>query len=294
MNGEYFKFSLKKLPRDARIVVIGGTKCGKSTLIKGIMKKFRNIPDGIVISNNEARDPFFKYFIPDTYVYKDFSPDIIKRFLDYQGGKVQKSNVSVIENSLHELKGRKILIDRAHKDTDKISKLIEAKEKQVHKINKAITGFCILDDCSFKKNITKTNEIREMYMNGRHCRIFSIYSMQNCMDFDHSVRSQVSHVFIFFTNVLSELSKIYKHFVGMFKNEREFIQVFNALTKEPYHCLVIDRTVKSSNLNDCVFWYCADEQPKFKVGGQSYWKAHEDNVKRLERQNKRNSSKTLQ
>ena len=43
---------------------------------------------------------------------------------------------------------------------------------------------------------------------------------------------------------------------------------------ENYECLVLDNTVKSNKIQDCVFWYKATMHKNFKVGAPEYWHAH--------------------
>jgi hypothetical protein len=43
---------------------------------------------------------------------------------------------------------------------------------------------------------------------------------------------------------------------------------------ENYECLVLDNTVKSNRIQDCVFWYKATLRKNFRVGGPELWAAH--------------------
>jgi hypothetical protein len=49
-----------------------------------------------------------------------------------------------------------------------------------------------------------------------------------------------------------------------------------------YECLVINNTVSSTKLEDCVFWYKADPHDDFKIGHPSVWKYNNDNCKSLD------------
>ena len=44
-----------------------------------------------------------------------------------------------------------------------------------------------------------------------------------------------------------------------------FCKVMDACT-ENYECLVLDNTVKSNKIQDCVFWYKASLRKNFRVG----------------------------
>ena len=43
---------------------------------------------------------------------------------------------------------------------------------------------------------------------------------------------------------------------------------------ENYECLVLDNTVKSNKIQDCVFWYKASIRKNFKVGSPEIWRIH--------------------
>ena len=61
--------------------------------------------------------------------------------------------------------------------------------------------------------------------------------------------------------------KLYKNFFGIFPHFSVFQDVLNACT-EGYDCLVLDNTSKSNNIQDCVYWYRAKPDRKFKIGSK--------------------------
>ena len=52
-----------------------------------------------------------------------------------------------------------------------------------------------------------------------------------------------------------------------------FCKVMDACT-ENYECLVLDNTVKSNKITDCVFWYKATVRKGFRVGSPDLWRLH--------------------
>jgi hypothetical protein len=71
-------------------------------------------------------------------------------------------------------------------------------------------------------------------------------------------------------NIIQNQEKIYKNFFGIFPQFSIFQDVMNACT-EGYDCLVLDNTSKSNNIQDCVFWYRAKPNRKFKIGSKELW-----------------------
>ena len=108
-------------------------------------------------------------------------------------------------------------------------------------------------------------------MNGRHLKVTFINAMQYVMDMGPDLRSQVDYVFALRENIISNLTKLWKFFFGIFNDFNDFQKTFKALT-EDNGCIVIDNTVKSNQIQDSIFWYKASVNiPRFKLGRSRYW-----------------------
>src|SRR6056300_464836 len=116
-------------------------------------------------------------------------------------------------------------------------------------------------------------EAIERVMNGRHWKIFFMLTMQYCMDLPPALRANVDYVFILRENIIQNREKLYKSFFGIFPSFDMFCKVMDACT-ENYECLVLDNTVKSNKIQDCVFWYKATIRKNFRVGGPDLWRLH--------------------
>ena len=46
---------------------------------------------------------------------------------------------------------------------------------------------------------------------------------------------------------------------------------------EGFDCLVLDNTSRSNKISDCVFWYRAKPNRKFKIGSKELWNYHKQN-----------------
>jgi len=130
--------------------------------------------------------------------------------------------------------------------------------------------FMLLDDCMYDKRMIRDTNIRGIFMNGRHWRITFLLTMQYCMDLPPDLRANIDYVFILRENIIQNQEKIYKNFAGIFPNFSIFQDVLNSCT-EGYDCLVIDNTSKSNNITDCMYWYRARPNRKFRVGSKELW-----------------------
>ena len=152
---------------------------------------------------------------------------------------------------------------------------VMARQKTLVKTGKKNIGtFVLLDDCMYDNKFLKDTIMRQIFMNGRHFKIFFMLSMQYCMDLPPALRANIDYVFILRENIVANRERLWKNFFGIFPNFDLFSKTMDACT-ENYECLVLDNTVKSNRIEDCVFWYKAKyPPPKFKVGSPNFWAAH--------------------
>ena len=130
--------------------------------------------------------------------------------------------------------------------------------------------FLLMDDLNYDKKIFNDKGMRQLFMNGRHWRILSLLSLQYCMDFPPSLRANTDFVFLLRDNIVSNQMKLWKNFFGIFPTFPSFQEVFMSCT-ENYECLVLDNTSKSNKIEDCVFWYKATPNRKYKIGCRKLW-----------------------
>ena len=132
----------------------------------------------------------------------------------------------------------------------------------------------VLDDMMYDKRVLKGQGMRDIFMNGRHLKICLINAMQYVMDMGPDLRSQVDYVFALRDNVVANRAKLWKNFFGGFAAFEDFCTVFTATTNNN-ECLVLDNTVKSNDIKDCVFWYKADiTLPEYQIGERKFWRIH--------------------
>jgi len=158
-------------------------------------------------------------------------------------------------------------------DRDAIERVMARQRKLVGSGKTNCGAFMLLDDCMYDSKFLKDTCIRQCFMNGRHWKIFFMLTMQYVMDLPPALRANVDYVFILRENIIQNREKLYKSFFGIFPSFDMFCKVMDACT-ENYECLVLDNTVKSNKIQDCVFWYKATIRKNFKVGGSDLWAAH--------------------
>jgi len=255
MNLALKKFNLNDISSDKVCVFIGKRETGKSFLVKDLLYYHKELPIGTVISGTEAANSFYGSIVPNLFIHDAYTPEIIN----------------------NTLKRQKMVIKKINKETSKFGKS-----------NIDPRAFLILDDCLYDQSWIRDQNIRSLFMNGRHYKILFIITMQYALGIPPSLRTNIDYVFILRENYVSNRKRLYEHYAGMFPTFEIFCQVMDQCT-EDYNCLVINNNAKSNKLEDQVFWYKADPHSDFKIGAQEFWEHHNskfnDNYDSEEEQN---------
>ena len=229
------KFDMKTMPPDAVVLLVGKRGTGKSTLLKDIMFHMRDqLHCGVAFSPTE-----------DSVEGADGLSSYVPAPLIHDCYKPQ-----VVE------------------------KLLNYQKKCVKKVGKEKTKrqFVILDDCMIEKKALKGTEIRAVFMNGRHRRLFLINAIQYLCDLTPDLRSNVDVVFCLKDSFTTNKERLWKNFFGMFPDFPTFSQTMDALTND-FTAMVLNNRTRSTELTDQVFWYKANPKlPKFQLCHPAFWK----------------------
>lgn len=237
MKLELKKFDISTITDDKVVVMIGKRNTGKSFLIRDLLHYNNTFPLGTVISGTESANNFYGEMVPKMFIHDEFKQTIVD---------------NVVKRQQHVIKYR----------NDEISKYGGSKVEP--------KSFLILDDCLYDSSWTKDKNVRALFMNGRHLKMFFIISMQYPLGIPPNLRTNIDYIFILRENIVANRKRIYDNYAGMFQNFEIFCQVMDQCT-ENFECLVIDNTTKSNKLEDNVFWYKAATHPPFKLCNQEFW-----------------------
>lgn len=236
MKLELKKFDPRNLKDDSVVLFIGKRNVGKSFCLRYIMSFHQTLPVGIIVSPTERANHFFEEFVPKMLVYDEYDEAIVQKFLDRQ---------------------------------IKITDQYNLEKKQYGRTDLDPRAFLILDDCLYDKTWPNSKNIRCLFMNGRHYKVFFLITMQYPLGIPPHLRANVDYVFIFRDNQIKNRERIYQQYAGMFPNFEIFCQVLDQCT-ENFECMVIDNKVQSNRLEDQVFWFKAAET-KFKLCSKELW-----------------------
>ena len=237
MKLELKKFDITSITDDKVVVMIGKRNTGKSFLIKDLLYYNNTFPLGTVISGTEAANGFFSEMIQKMFIHDEYKPSLIDNVVKRQQHVIKCKNEETLKYGGSRVDPR---------------------------------AFLILDDCLYDSTWTKDKNVRALFMNGRHLKMFFVISMQYPLGIPPNLRTNIDYIFILRENIVANRKRIYDNYAGMFQNFEIFCQVMDQCT-ENFECLVIDNTTKSNKLEDNVFWYRADTHSSFKICNAQFW-----------------------
>lgn len=231
------KFDMSRVADDKVVVCIGRRGTGKSWAVRDLLSRHTTIPTGIVISPTEQANRFFGAFVPSLLIHDEYSPAIVENVL-----KRQKSIVQM--NGRERQGGARDPVDPR--------------------------AFVVLDDCNYDKTWLNDPNIRYLFMNGRHVKIFFILTMQYSLGLPPCLRTNVDFAFIFRETNVQNRRRLYENYAGCIPSFEVFNSILNECT-QGNDFLVIDNTATTNNLTDQVFWYNAASPPDFRMCAEPYW-----------------------
>ena len=231
------KFEMKMIPQDAVVVFIGRRRTGKSTLVRDLLYHHQDIPLGTVISGTEESNDFYKKLIPPLFIHGEYNPLIIANFCKRQ---------------------RLICL--------KVAEEVKAQGQSRHDPR----SFLIMDDCLYDDSWLHDKNIRYIFLNGRHLKVFFLLTMQYPLGIPPVLRTNVDFVFILREPSPQNRVRIFNNFGSAFPSLEFFCQVMDQCTQN-YECVVINNNSLSNKLEDIVFWYKADMHGEFRVGAPEFW-----------------------
>lgn len=237
MKLELKRFDMKSVKDDAVCMFLGARGSGKTVTVIDTLRHHRDLPIGVVVSPTEMANGTFSQVIPRMLIYDEYTPQLLEKFVDRQKKIMTKYNREIAE------KGKSDIDPRA---------------------------FLLLDDCMYSSSWVKDSNIRYVFMNGRHLKIFFLLTSQYPLGVPPVLRANVDYVFICRNPIRADRQRIYDSWAGVFPSFQIYEDVMAQCT-ENYEMLVIHKTSQSNKLTDCVFWYKADPNPNFKMCAKDLW-----------------------
>lgn len=222
------KFNINKIKANTTLII--SKRCsGGTTLTKNIINNefHKNILNKTIMCTSVHCFNEYKELnnIDETHMYEGYSSHFISKFVNNQKKNIIKYNKEIIKYNTSNINPN---------------------------------GFIIFDDVLYYNTWYKDNNIILLFINGFHYKTSLIITLQYSFNLPLIIHNNIDFIFIFKNHSLIQRERIYKQYASNFFNTFEmFSQVMNQYTQN-YCCLVIDNTVASDKIEDCIFWYRAD------------------------------------
>ena len=238
------KFDMKMIPQDAVCVFIGRRRTGKSTLVKDLLWHHQNIPIGTVISGTEESNSFYSKIIPPLFIHSEYNAAILMNFVKRQ--QLMTKKIQQIENAP---RSGGAIVPQSKIDP---------------------RSFLILDDCMYDDSWTHDKNIRYLFLNGRHQKVFFLITMQYPLGLPPVLRTNVDYVFILREPYINNRKRIYENYGAAFPSFEFYCQIMDQCT-ENFECLVINNNTRSNRLEEQIYWYKAEMRGEFRIGAPQFW-----------------------
>lgn len=133
-------------------------------------------------------------------------------------------------------------------------------------------GMLCLDDCMWDKKSVKGPIARKIAMQGRNLNYGRLECVQHIMDYPSELRGNVGYVIATAEPILKNRRKLFENFFGVFSGGFKQFEVFFATCTKNYEVIVLDNTLGSTDINDCIFFYKAKlDLPRFRLCHPFFW-----------------------
>ena len=258
-----FKMESLRYNRDGdflcpRICIIGQSGSGKSFVTREILYQLKDIPCATIICPTDRLNKFYDTMVHSSYIYHKYRSTIVPKILNRQN----------------------MILDK-NKERVKLDK---------KEIDPRITF--VMDDCMAESHLwLKDENIREIMCQGRHYKITYILTLQYSLGIPPDIRNNFNFVFLMGEDSCINREKLFKHWCSIVPSFKIFEQIFMTVTQN-YGCLVINNTIKDSDITKRIFWFRARKLDEFKVGSNKYKNFHDYNFDN-EHDKKKNSFNIL-
>lgn len=231
------EFDPSDIKLDATIVAVGKRRTGKTWVFRNIMYLMKDkFQAGIVISQTDELNHFWRDYVPEKYIYKKYDPAILEAVFRRQ---------------------KRIINDPALTD--------EEKEKEA-------PFFILLDDVISDQRLKYDEALMELFVAGRHYKLFILITTQYAKAITPVLRGNTDYCFMMKCIQQRQLESLWEDF-GSFLTKHAFALILEEST-EDNECLVIN-TCPECTIDplDMMKWWKAVDPGPFKMGSEEYWRS---------------------
>jgi hypothetical protein len=253
------EFDINNIKLDGTIVAVGKRRTGKSWVFRNIMYLMKDkIPGGIVISQTDELNKFWRQYIPAKYIHNKYQPEILDAVFQRQKQILNDNNLT-------------------DKEKDKIAPF-----------------FVLLDDVISDQRLKYDPNLMELFVAGRHYRLLVLITTQYAKAITPILRGNTDYCFMMKCIQSRQREALWEDFAD-FLTRDAFGQIIDAYT-EDNEVLVVDTCPEHTvSPLDMMYWFKAVDPGNFKMGNKEYWSSAkmQPNIKGVPKQEKRGNNMDL-
>jgi len=230
------EFNPEDIKLDGTIVAVGKRRTGKTWVFRNLMYLMKDkFKAGIVISQTDDLNKFWRQYIPKKYIYNRYDPAILEAVFRRQ---------------------KRIMNDDEMTDEEK---------------DEEARFFILLDDVISDQRLKYDEALMELFVAGRHYKLFVLITTQYAKAITPTLRGNTDYCFMMKTIQQRQLEALWEDF-GSFLTKDAFAAVINQYT-EDNECLVIN-TCPECEVDplQMLHWWKAVDPGDFKMGSKEYWR----------------------
>jgi hypothetical protein len=219
---------------DGTVVAIGKRRTGKSFAFRHILHALKKeFCAGICISQTDELNKYWQQYMPKKYIFNRFAPEILEAVFARQ---------------------KAILNDKRYTE--------EENEKRAR-------FFIILDDVISDPKIRYDPSVAELFVAGRHYKLFVMITTQYGKAITPTLRSNADYVLILNNKQEGQREALWRDFAD-FMTREGFYTLMDAYT-EDNEILIVDTSNPTAKPWEILHWFKADDPGDFKLGNKEYW-----------------------
>ena len=228
------EWDTENIKLDSTIIAIGKRRTGKSWCLRNIMFEMKNkIPAGIVISQTDELNKFWREYIPKEYIYNKYDPSILDHVFARQK--------AILNNT----------------------------QKTKAEIEKEAPFFILLDDVISDQRLKYDENLLELFVSGRHYKLFVLITTQYAKGISPTLRGNTDYVLVCKTLQGRQRESLWEDF-GDFMTKDGFFTLLDEFT-ENNEVIVFDTSENTSDPLEMLRWWKAQDPGAFHMGSKEYW-----------------------
>jgi hypothetical protein len=229
------EFDLDTLKMDSTVVAVGKRRTGKSWVFRNIMYHMKDkFPAGIVFSQTDELNQFWRQYIPAKYIYKKYDPAVLDAVFARQ---------------------KRIINDPQLTDEER-----EA----------AVPFFVLLDDVISDSSLRFDSNLMELFVAGRHYKLFVLITTQYAKSITPVLRGNTDFCFMMLTLQKMQRESLWEDY-GDFLTKDAFAQIMAAYTEHNEVLVVNNCPEEAVTPLSMLSWFKAIDPGVFNIGSAKYW-----------------------